>query len=122
MDCFYLAKSTDIAYITLLYLTSAYFCAYNLDKIFSNIYDKKFSSNKSANNLFVEISVQIMITSIVSYAVRNLIMMIPSPLHGVCAFDHYKVKELNSGPILLMFLIIFQKNLQKKIALLREMM
>ena len=33
----------------------------------------------------------------------------------------YKVKELNSGAVLLMFLIIFQKNLQKKIVLLREM-
>ena len=122
MDCFYLTKSTDIAYITMLYLIAAYFCAYNLDNIFSNVYDNKTNSKKSKNDLFIEILVQIMITSVVSYAVRNLIMLIPSPLHGVCAFDHYKVKELNSGPILLMFLIIFQKNLQKKIALLREML
>jgi hypothetical protein len=43
-------------------------------------------------------------------------------LHGVNGFDHYRVKELNSGAILLMFIIIFQKNLQKKINLLREML
>lgn len=120
INTFYVVKSADICYITLLYLMTAYVLAQINDNIFVAIYGNDHSK-KSKNQLLLEIVIQVSLSGVYSYIGRNFIMEIPSPLHGINNFDHYKVKELNSGAILLMFLIIFQKNLQKKINLLREM-
>lgn len=121
IDCFYIIKSLDIGYITTLYLISAYICAYYIDIFFTHVYGDDHTK-KSIEQLFFELVVQVVLTSIVSYIMRNVIVQIGSPFHGVCNFDHYRVKELNSSPILLMFLMLFQKNLQKKISKIRELL
>jgi hypothetical protein len=118
---FYAIKSADISYITFLYIIAAYILALLNEVIFTKLYGTEHSK-KTKNQLFFEIIAQVVLSGILSYAGRNIIMKIPSPLHNINNFDHYKVKELNSGATLLMFLIVLQKNLQKKIVLFREML
>lgn len=116
---FRLIKSADIGYITLLYITSAYYSAFYTDKMFRRMF-KGDIDKKSCDQLMYEIVVQVCFSAVVSYFGRNIIMLIPSPLDGINGFDHYRVKELNSGAVFLMFLIMLQKDLQKKIAALRR--
>lgn len=117
---FFLIKSADIGYITFLYMLTAYIFAIYLDLAFVQLFGLD-DNLKTKNQLIFEIFAQVSVSGIISYIGRNIIMEIPSPLHGIDKFDHYRVKELNSGAVLLMFLIIFQKQLQKKIVILREM-
>lgn len=121
---FRLIKSLDIGYITLLYFISAYLCAYFIDQLCSTFFKETPDeySTMTTKLLFIQIMIQVIITGIVTYLVRNIIVEIPSPLDGIDNFSHNKVKELNSSPILLMFMMTLQKNLQKKIGIIRERM
>lgn len=115
---FYLIKSLDISYISLLHLITSYTFASFIEYFFSKIY-----SNETDNieQLLSEVIVQIMFSAMCAYAGRNLTELVPSPLDGISGFKHENVKELNSGAVLLMFLIIFQPRLQQKLAKIRQL-
>jgi hypothetical protein len=102
-------------------MITAYIMAMFCEKIFKYIYDDDFK-NTPRHLLFIEITIQVVLSGILSYIGRNIITAIPSPLNNICNLDHTKVNELNSGGVLMMFLIIFQPKLQKKIAYIRELL
>lgn len=118
---FFVIKSLDIGYITILYMLGAYMFALFNEYIFTSIYGKNHSK-KTKNELLVEIMLQVAFSGICAYIGRNIMMKLPSPLHGINGFDHYRLKELNSGAILFTIMFTFQKHLQKKIVLFREML
>jgi hypothetical protein len=118
---FFVIKSLDIGYITILYMLGAYMFALFNEYIFTNIYGEDHSK-KTKNELLVEIMLQVSFSGICAYIGRNIMREIPSPLHGIGGFDHYQLKELNSGSVLFTIMLAFQKHLQKKIALFREML
>jgi len=117
---FYASKSFDIFYISFLYISISYYPAVYLDHLFTTIFSSSMSKKNAAQLLF-EIVFQVSLTGVVAYILRNIVVRIPSPFHGVAGLDHFKVKELNSGAVMFTFLLALQSNLQKKIVLLRDM-
>jgi hypothetical protein len=118
---FTLIKSLDIAYITVLYVITAYILSLLVEKLIDRFFTNSFV-NKTRTRLLFEITFQISVSAVASYFGRNIITSIPSPFHGVSGFDHYRVKELNSGGVLMAILLAFQRDLQAKIAQLRNML
>jgi len=117
---FYLSKSCDIFYISFLYISISFFPAIYTDHLFSTIFGDELKE-KSRTNLLYEIVLQVSLTGVIAYILRNIVTRIPSPFHGVGGLDHFRVKELNSGAVMFTFLLAFQSTLQKKIGRLRDM-
>jgi len=61
------------------------------------------------------------IIGVVSYIGRNLVELIPFPFQGVLGYDHMRVKELKTGALLTVFLVMFSYNMQDKLQKLRGM-
>ena len=116
-------KIIDIGYITALYFIAGYYAAILLDTVF-NKYFGNAETNKtySKTKLIVYIIIEIAIIGIISYILRNLIQMIPFPLDHYNGFDHMKVKEVSSGTLLTVTMILFQSNVQNKIIYLKTLM
>lgn len=114
----FIIKGADIAYISCMHLIMAYIFAMFTEHIFANIY--KNNSNDTYQ-LLLEVVIQVMFSSVLSYIGRNFVQTISSPLDGMYNLNHAEIKELNSGAILLMFIIIFQPRLQNKLAKIRNL-
>jgi hypothetical protein len=112
-------KLIDIAYITFLYFFSGYFIGIYLDKLLSSVFagDNK---NKTSATIMFEVFIELSIIGIISYIGRNLIELIPFPLDGIYGFDHMRVKELKSGGMLTVFIVLFSQSLQDKLMELKR--
>jgi hypothetical protein len=49
------------------------------------------------------------------YILRNIIELIPFPLHGYYGYDHYKVREIRGGVLISFAIVTFQPNLKAKV-------
>jgi hypothetical protein len=70
--------------------------------------------------ILLELVAQMAFVGIAVYILRNVIELVPFPLDGIYGFDHMKVKELKSGALLSLSVIVFQYNLQSKFLYLRN--
>ena len=113
-----LIKIADIGYVTVLFFAVAIAFANLLDNLFVMWFGKENEKKSTARILF-ELLCQIVFTGIFSYLGRNIIHFVSSPFNGLYGFDHFKVKEVNSGALLTMLMVIFQNSLQEKIIYLR---
>jgi hypothetical protein len=116
---FRIIKIIDIAYITVLFFIFAYIFGFYINSFFIYIYGIDYEK-KSNFILTLEVLSQIIIIGIVGYIGRNIIENIPFPLDGINGFVHKKVKELTSGSFIIVFLIIFQYDMQDKIIFIRN--
>jgi hypothetical protein len=62
-----------------------------------------------------QIIFQMSVTGVIIYFGRNLIYLVPFPLHKYHGFDHFKVKEVTSAALLSTFLVMFQLNMTERI-------
>ena len=114
-------KLVDIGYIAALSFIIAYFFGYYLDRLFVYFYGTDHA-HKSAFILSLEILSQIIAVGMVSYISRNVFELIPFPLNGIYGYDHLRLKEMKTpGGFLMIFLVMFQYQLQNKIILVRQM-
>jgi len=110
---FYLLKSADIGFVT-AYLIVAFFLSYVIDFTFRYNFWKIENAKKSSMQIVWEVFFQVIISGIFFYIGRNVVSIIRFPFDNLFGLDHSKLKELSSGSILMMFLNIFQQDLQKK--------
>ena len=116
---FRVIKIIDIAYITVLFFIFAYILGGYINSFFKYIYGIDYEK-KSNFILSLEILSQIIVIGIASYIGRNLIEYIPFPLDGIDGFNHKRMKELTSGSFIVVFLIMFQYDMQDKIVFIKN--
>jgi hypothetical protein len=114
---FRFVKIADIAYIIFI----SYFMILILAMILNNILgefnaqeeEKKIQTNKNhLKFLFFKGLILLIISAILMYIFRNLFKLIPSPLDGLYGFEHKRVKEIESIPVIFFFLVfIYQRDL-----------
>jgi len=111
-------KIVDIGYITILQFVTGLFLAKQCDKLFDYMFGTHNDNTQSKKNTakqFLEAFAMLWIIGIVIYIVRNIIGFIPSPLHGIAGFDHYRVSELHDMPIFVFVFLMFQSHLTDKL-------
>jgi hypothetical protein len=116
-------KILDITYITFVYGLITLFIVTLLDKyVYKYISFQKVNKEKDKNFylLLLEILICLTINSIIFYFLRNLLEFIPFPLQGVYGFNHFRVKEVESGMIISFILIWFSKILREKLIALQS--
>lgn len=114
-----LIKIIDIGYIVVIYFILGITIAKLSDTIYGK-YDAEADKDKSTIRLCAEIAGMMWLDLVLFYIIRNLVQWIPSPLHGIYGYDHFRLKELNSMVILFATYIYFHENLRGKLTDLNQ--
>jgi hypothetical protein len=109
----------DIIYTIFIYFFIAYTMSYYIDSFFTKLYGVDYKS-KSVYILLLEVVVQVTAILIITFIGRNICPFIPFPLDGYNGYNHNILKELASGGPLNLFLMMFQYNMQNKLAFVKE--
>jgi len=116
-------KLLDIGYITAIYVLGGAYVASFLDNYVyprinfnKNIPDEK----KKTEQILIELIICLIIMAISSYILRNILQKIPFPFDKKFGFEHMKVKEVQTGNILFIVLLLFSKSIKTKIYLLQS--
>ena len=110
-------KMVDIGFITVLYFILGYSVSLLLNKIYERFVDLN-ENDKPTYQLVYELLIHVWIIGIFVYIARNVVEEIPSPLHGIKGFDHYRVKELHSATTFTLIIFYSQPYIHKKINIL----
>jgi len=86
-------KLIDISFVTTLYVILAFISSFLIDKI-TGEYDRQTLEEKSFSILLFKLFLNFSLISIFVYFTKNLIKQIPSPLHDVYGYNHWRLKEL----------------------------
>jgi len=112
-------KIVDIGYITILQFAFALFFAKQCDKLFNYMFGEHNDTTQFKKSIITqtcEVIFMLWIIGITCYIVRNIIVLIPSPIHGIYGFDHYRVNELYNLPIFIFVFLMFQSHLSAKLS------
>lgn len=107
-------KIIDIGYIAVIYAFIAIVFSAIMDK-YLGTYDKKKADEQSLARVSLEAIIYIWFIGAVTYAIRNLVELIPFPLNGVHGFDHFKVKELGNATVFVFIAMYYQKNFKDRL-------
>ncbi len=113
---FLTAKVLGIGYVTTMYFVVGLFMAKAFDRLYGP-FDKTKHDQQGGNRFWLglEIIGQMFIISVMIYILRNIVSRIPFPLEGLGGYQHLRLKELDSAPILSVVTVLFQKNFTDKI-------
>ncbi len=117
-------KVTGIAYVTVLYFVFGLMIAKGFDALYGKFDKGKYSKdtrNESIFRLVLDILSHIVFLAVVLYVLRNIVERIPFPLEGVGGYQHRRLKELYSGPVMDFVSLFFQQNLTKKVNYFMEL-
>jgi len=112
-------KLLDIIFIGTLQFLSGFFAAVGVDRLIGKS-DPIEEEKKSTAMLLIQIILLIVLFIVLYYIIRNIIQWIPSPFHGIKGYNHTKVRELYTAPLLVYALIYYQTNLQAKLKELND--
>ena len=108
-------KILDVGYITTIYVFGGLFGAVFLDNYiypYVSFSKKKIINEKTNFELILETIIFLVINAITAYILRNILQKIPFPLEGKYGFKHMKVREVSSGQILNMIIMIFSRTIR----------
>ena len=95
---FRIVKICDIGYITILYFLTAFLSSLILCLLF-NLYIKLVGRSKNISIIILELVVLMWIVGALTYVIKNIVELIPSPFEGMQGLVHKKVKELGSAGV-----------------------
>jgi len=108
-------KILDFAFIIPIYTLGGVFGAILLDKYvykYIKIVNKSNIQDETDIQLFTNIVILLLTNTIMAYFLRNLLQKIPFSLENYYGFKHMKVKEVSSGSIIMMILLIFSNEIR----------
>ena len=108
-------KIVDIGYISVLYIAMAILCAKAVDNFFQK-FDGESEAKKGKVQLTLELVGSVWAFGVLVYVVRNVVELVPFPLHGYQGYDHYRVQELGSAGVFSFTFLLFSNLLKNKIA------
>ena len=112
-------KLLDISLLGIYYFIGGVILSIMIDKLFSK-YDEEIYEKKTIMEIFIECCLNISLIMISVYILRNIVELIPFPLHGYYGYDHYKVREIRGGILISFAVVSFQTNLKDKVNKLVE--
>lgn len=110
-------KMVDISLLGVYYLFGGIILSLIIDKLFP-VYDEEVYRNKSSQEIFLEVCLNISLIMIIVYILRNIVEKIPFPLDGVAGYEHKRVSEIKGGVLIAFAVITFQPNFKNKVTLL----
>ena len=114
-------KVLDIGLVSVYFFVIGIAFAKLFDYIYGDFHKEQYKKHTKLR-LFLEIVSHLFLLGVVAYFLRNIVERIPFPLDGVAGFEHSRLKELEGGHVIAIVMILFQKNLQNKIAYFVETM
>lgn len=112
-------KLLDMGYSGSVYILSAIFLVALTNKI-EGKYNEYEEEKKTTVRLIMNVILHIWLITILAYIVRNIFHMIPWPFEGVYGYKHMKVKEVIHSTVFVSFMVIFDKQLQGRIGILKK--
>lgn len=115
MLSFRIVKVLDIGYTSMIYLIIAILFAVGIDRWLGH-FDETKEKKKSKLRRLLELIGITWLVVIVTYLVRNIVELIPSPFHKMGGFDHYQTKELRFGAIFMFIFLFLLTHFRDKLA------
>jgi hypothetical protein len=110
-------KLLDLGYIGAGHFLVGFGIARLFDNVFGSL-NVEEEEKKSTARVVCEVVLLLWLNAIILYIFKNLLELVPSPFDGVGGFEHARVNELKSAPLLAFSLLYYQTNLQDKLKLL----
>lgn len=113
-------KIVDIVFIYTLSVLFAFYAAIFLDNYVFEETSREKEERKTYRQHLWEICGVIGVIGVTAYVGRNLIELVPFPLDGFRGFSHERVRELKSGAMLNVFLLMFSSTFVLKTTALKD--
>ena len=107
-------KLIDLGYIGAAHFLVGFFVSRGIDTL-CGPFNADAERKKSTVRVMLEVIGLMWFNAVVLYIIKNTMEHIPSPLDGLGGFEHARVKELKSAPLLAFALLYYQSHLQEKL-------
>ena len=107
-------KLMDLGYVGATHFLAGFFLARVIDNTVG-VFDKEAEKKKSTLRVTLEVIFMLWINAMILYVAKNLLELLPSPFDGLGGFDHGRLKEIKSAPLLAFALVYYQSDLQEKL-------
>jgi len=107
-------KIADMGYVGTGHFLTGFFLSRFIDNLLGP-FDAELEKKKSTLHVMLEIIYLLWVNAVVLYVVKNLLELLPSPLDGIAGFEHARLKEIKSAPLLAFALLYYQTDLQDKL-------
>jgi hypothetical protein len=107
-------KIFDLGFTVSIYILFGFIAARLIDKIEGPV-NRKIIAKKPFYKIILELILFFWSVGICWYIARNIVPLIPFPLHGIFGYDHLKLKELHSTTLFITMLLLISKNYKVKI-------
>lgn len=115
MIMFYIIKSLDIIYVTIIYFILSILLTIFINKLLEK-YDSNYNLDKQKPLIiFLKCSILVSFYVLVIYLLRNIVGLIPSPFNNLYGFKHHKIKELSGSLVFSYLFLSFQYNTLHKL-------
>jgi hypothetical protein len=116
-------KIFALAYVTIIYGIGGILTSLALDEfVFFRIYiNDEEERKKHEVRIFFELILMMIVIGVVNYLGRNILQEIPFPLEGKCGFEYMRVKEVASGGLYSLFVVVVLSTFYNKIKILKEL-
>lgn len=112
---YFLVKIVDVVYINFLSIILSIITGLAIDYAYGP-FDKEEYKNTSTYVIVLEITVHIILLSLLLFFCRRLLMYMYSPLSVIKGYDRSDIYQVNNATVFTAMMFMFQNNLMQKIA------